>query len=156
MEDGSKQTIDLNGEYHYRVDAKGRLSLPASFRRVLSTELVVSFYPGSQSHPEDVYLNVFQEDDFNRWVDKIIAKRTSGDFDETISDHTRLRRVLKRLAVNVVVDAAGRIMLPTELRERAGIDHDVVVAGNGDRFEVWDVDKFQASVEEIELTSLFL
>ena len=43
-EEGNK-VVDLNSAYRHKVDAKGRMSLPASFRKVLSTDLVVTRNP---------------------------------------------------------------------------------------------------------------
>ncbi len=48
------------------------------------------------------------------------------------------------------VDAAGRMSLSAQQREKAGIDKDVVVIGNTDHFEVWDAsrwDEFQNSID---------
>ena len=38
----AKKTVDLNGSYSFKTDAKGRVSLPAKFRKVLSDDLVVT------------------------------------------------------------------------------------------------------------------
>ena len=42
MAEGVDKPIDMNGSYRHKVDAKGRMSLPAAFRKVLSEDLVVT------------------------------------------------------------------------------------------------------------------
>ena len=48
-EEGNK-VVDLNSAYRHKVDAKGRMSLPASFRKVLSTDLVVTSNQIGRAH----------------------------------------------------------------------------------------------------------
>ena len=45
MAEGVDKPIDMNGSYRHKVDAKGRMSLPAAFRKVLSEDLVVTLSP---------------------------------------------------------------------------------------------------------------
>jgi MraZ protein len=60
------------------------------------------------------------------------------------------RRRLFSGAVDLVPDRQGRIVLPVYLREFAGIDSEVVVAGMYDYIEVWDTSDWQQVREEIE------
>ena len=41
------------------------------------------------------------------------------------------------------LDAKGRVAIPTHLREHAGLDREVVVAGNFDHIEIWDAQRFR-------------
>jgi MraZ protein len=47
-------------------------------------------------------------------------------------------------------DKQGRVLVPTTLAKEAGIERDVVVAGVGDRLEIWDRDAWRAHVKEFE------
>ena len=140
-------TVDLNGEFRFKADAKGRVSLPAKFRKVLPIELVVTLDPDSR------YLMVFTSEDFNEWV-KDLMKATLGEFDSSSRKHLGMRRALKARAYDVQVDSAGRIMLPAEQRTTAGIDKDVVIVGNEGYFEVWDAKRYASDSEEFDLSSL--
>lgn len=60
---------DLLGEYSRKLDAKGRLSLPADFRRVLSEDLRVTPDPTNQC------LLVFETEAFSAWVDSLFASQ---------------------------------------------------------------------------------
>lgn len=141
------QTVDFNGEFRFKVDSKGRVALPAKFRKVLSKDLVVTL----ELADECIY--VFEIPDFNSWVQKLF-KDKFGDFHDTDRVHVGMLRKLKARARDVEVDASGRIMLPAEVRAAAGIDKEVVVVGGTGRFEIWDADRYEQANEEIDL-SLF-
>lgn len=140
--------VDLNGEFRFKVDAKGRVSLPAKFRRVLSTDLVVTL------NPKDECLYVFESTGFNSWVSKVFKDKFGG-YDETDDLHVRLRRKLKARAKDVEIDASGRIMLPAEAREVVGIDKDVAVVGNTGYFEIWDAKRYEWQDDDTDLRLLF-
>ena len=59
-----------------------------------------------------------------------------------------MRRVAYAGYVEVALDKQGRIQLPTHLRKSGRIDRDIVLAGVGKRFEIWDKDRFEALLEQ--------
>ena len=142
-----EHTVDLYGEFRFKVDTKGRLSLPAQFRKVLANELVVT------RDPLDEYLMVFEQQDYNAWVDRLLEDKL-GTFDSSNKLHLGYRRKLKRRANLVELDSSGRIMLPAAQREAVGITKDVVIVGNTGYFEIWDAERSDQMDEEIDLTSL--
>ena len=150
MEKTKRYTIAYRGlrsglhDFHFKVDGKGRMALPAKFRKVLSKDLVVT----PELTNECVY--VFETPDFNEWVEKLFIDRF-GEYKESDREHVKLRRVLKSRARDVEVDASGRIMLSPEVRAAVGIDKEVVVVGNTGRFEIWDADRFKAMSDEVDL-----
>ena len=148
MTEGKAQ-VDLNGEFRFKTDAKGRMSLPAKFRKVLSDELVVT------RDPEDEYIMVFEGEAFDEWVVSLFDNAFEGGYNPTNRKHQAYRRKLKSRALDVQVDAAGRIMLPAEQREAVGIGRDVVIVGNTGYFEVWDAKRYEAADAEIDLSDLF-
>lgn len=139
-----RHAVDLNGEFRFKVDSKGRVALPAKFRKVLSKDLVVTL----ELNNDCIY--VFETPDFNDWVDKLFADRF-GEYKESDAMHVKLRRKLKARANAVEVDASGRIVIPAEVRAAAGIAKDVVVVGNTGRFEIWDAQRYEAEDESIDL-----
>lgn len=143
-----KHIVDLNGEFRFKVDAKGRVSLPAKFRKVLSADLVVTL------NPQDECLYVFESAGFNAWVAKVFRDKFGG-YDETSELHVRLRRKLKSRAKDVEIDASGRIMLPADAREVVGIDKDVAVVGNTGYFEIWDAKRYRMQDDDTDLGLLF-
>ena len=146
--DEARKSVDLNGSFQFKTDAKGRVSLPAKFRKVLSDDLVVTC-----SLSKD-YLMVFDgQDSFNAWVDQIFLDKFGG-FNSTNREQLMLRSYLKGNAFDVQADSAGRILLPANLREEAGIQRDVAIVGNTGYFEVWSAERRNAAVETIDLASL--
>lgn len=148
MAEETEKVVDLNGSYRHKVDAKGRMSLPASFRKVLSSDLVVT------RNPHDECLYVFEPQAFSDWVASAFEDKF-GKFDSTNDQHVRLRRKLKARAVDVTVDTAGRVMLSAEQRAAVGIDKDVVVVGNTGYFEIWDAKRYDEQDEDTDLDLLF-
>ena len=59
-----------------------------------------------------------------------------------------MRRVAYAGYAEVMLDKQGRIQLPTHLRKSGRLDRDVVLAGVGRRFEIWDKDRFEALLEQ--------
>ena len=144
----ARTTVDLNGSYRFKTDAKGRVSLPAKFRKVLSEDLVVACALSGD------FLQVFDgQDSFNAWVDTIFADKFGG-YNSTSREQLLLRSALKGQAFDVQADSAGRILLPAELREKVGIDREVVIVGNTGFFEVWSEERRSAAVSEIDFANL--
>ena len=144
----ARKTVDLNGSFRFKTDAKGRVSLPAKFRKVLSEDLVVACSLSGD------YLMVFDgQDSFNAWVDGIFTDKFGG-FNSTDSKQLMLRSALKGRAFDVQTDSAGRILLPAELREEAGIEREVVIVGNTGFFEVWSEERRSIAMSKVDISSL--
>lgn len=140
--------VDLFGEFRFKVDSKGRVALPAKFRKDLSSDLVVSL------EPTDDCLYVFEAPAFNQWIDRLFED-SFGGFDAADKSQVLLRRKLKARADMVSTDSSGRIMLKPELRSEAGISKEVVLVGNTGYFEIWDADAYDATNSEIDLSALY-
>jgi MraZ protein len=119
------------GEYQHTLDAKGRVSLPRKFRDATGGRLVVSkgFEKSLAVYPVDVY---------ESFLDGLVS---GGDMTR---DMRAVRRHFTAGAAEVDVDSAGRISLTGSLREFAGLNKDVVVAGVGDHIEIWDAGAWAA------------
>lgn len=139
--------VDLNGEFRFKVDGKGRVSLPSKFRRALDKDLVVTLNLKGEC------LYVFESPEFNRWITQLLEENF-GSYKASETKQVNLRRALKSRARDVEVDASGRIMLSAELREAVGIDKDVVLIGNTGYFEIWDAKRYEQFDSEIDLSVL--
>ena len=146
--DEARTTVDLNGSFRFKIDAKGRVSLPAKFRKVLSEDLVVA-----RSLSGD-YLQVFDgQESFNAWVDGIFTDKFGG-YNSTSREHLLMRSALKGQAFDVQVDSAGRILLPADLRQKVDIDKEVVIVGNTGYFEVWSAERRSAVIDSFDFSAL--
>lgn len=139
--------VDLNGEYRFKVDAKGRMSLPSKFRRALDDDLVIT--PDLESK----HLMVFEQQDFNNWIESLFIDRF-GEYKPSSRQHQDLRRALKGRSFGIEVDNAGRILLPADQRAMVGIEHDVAIIGNTGYFEIWDAKRYDKKSAQVDVTEL--
>ena len=138
---------NLVGEYHHKLDAKGRVSLPSDFRKSLPKDLKVT------QAPKETCLYVFEPDAFDAWIDAIFASQ--GGYKATKLEHERGRRLLNSRATSVEIDSAGRISISADLRSKAELDKEVVIVGNSDHIEIWDAKRWDEFVNGFDLDSLF-
>lgn len=141
----------LTGAYPMSVDAKGRVTLPAVFRKQLVDEtnktiLLVPF---------DGCVNGFTREGFKAWVDGLFAY---GDhhFDPRNRKDVMLKRGLMGSAVEIDVDSAGRVALgkldvKPGTREKLGLVADVTVVGADDHFEVWNTEEWNRQQADFEM-----
>jgi MraZ protein len=127
----------FRGESRHKVDAKGRVSIPAGFRRVLeqgdpnwtdglNPDLVIVYGDEKRSYLECFTIEAIQE------IDAKIRRMPRA---------SKRRKALQRLyngqATPTNVDETGRLVLPIKLREKIGLDGEAFFIGNGDTFEIW-------------------
>lgn len=133
---------ELEGKYSHKIDAKGRLSLPADFRKVLSPELKMVPSPSGEC------LMVFEPDDYVAWLGSLFE--ANGGFNSASRQMTALRKILNSRVKTCEIDASGRINIPVEQREAAGLGKEVVIIGDADHFEIWDEKRWDAFCSEFD------
>jgi MraZ protein len=127
--------VKFLGSYTYQIDDKGRVSLPAAFRREAPDQrfvLVQAYPPALALYPELEWAGV--ED--------------------------RLRELLRHQpdarpyvlsvmagAVEVVPDSQGRILIPQRLKEAASLDGQALLVGAIDKVEIWNPSDFEVALE---------
>ena len=111
-------------EYSHSIDPKGRLIIPAKFRELLGEQFVVT-------RGFDGCLFVFEGEDWERFEEKLRALPMDRPEART------LERFFLAGAVEVEVDKQGRIPLPPSLIKHAKIEKEAVIAGVGNRIEIW-------------------
>ena len=138
-------------EYNHTVDAKGRLIVPSKFREQLGDEFVVT-------KGMDGCLFVYANDDWNAFEQKLTSLPLIN------KEARKFARFFLAGAAQVEVDKQGRILLPANLRQFAGLEKDVVLVGVGSRIEIWsrenwenmdadsDMDDIAATMESLGLT----
>ncbi|GAB2461781.1 division/cell wall cluster transcriptional repressor MraZ [Jatrophihabitans fulvus] len=127
------------GTHTPRLDDKGRLALPARFRPDLEGGLVIC-------KGQDRCLFVFPVAEFARFTESL---RNAPTTDKRVRDYGR---VLFASASNETPDGQGRITVPPQLREYAGLTKDCVVNGANTRIEVWDAAAWAEYLESAEST----
>jgi MraZ protein len=127
----------FKGTYQHRIDAKGRLPVPAAFRRALQatgSRLVVTLL--------DQCLAAYPPE---QWQQLEAQLRALPAFSTQVKALTRL---LESRAADCELDVQGRILVPAPLRQAAGLRQDVIVVGVLDRFEVWSPEAWSAFLGE--------
>lgn len=132
------------GEYTFKVDGKGRVSIPALFRRELEDgdpaasttgrpRMVIVYGADGQK-----MLRVYSHAGFQDLASAINARPRSDP----------RRAILQRLVLNKAhpteIDPDGRLVLPAFLRDRLGLGAEAYFAGMGETFEIWNPETFQA------------
>jgi MraZ protein len=125
------------GTHTPRLDDKGRLALPAKFRTELEGGLVIT-------KGQERCLFVFPMAEFSRITELL---RSAPVTQRSVRDYSR---VFFASASHEVPDGQGRITVPGQLREYAGLSKDCVVTGAKSRVEVWDAAAWQNYLDSTE------
>jgi MraZ protein len=134
----------FRGESVHKVDSKGRVSIPASFRRTLEegdpdfassniAQVVINYGVRANECLEGYSISGMEEIDANiRKVAAFSDERESLEF------------MFNTQSVYVQLDDTGRIVLSAKLRELFGLGDEVVFAGMNNRFQIWEPKAFEA------------
>ena len=124
------------GEYEHSIDTKGRLAVPAKFRPQLGDGLVVT-------RGFDRCLQVYPVEQWSKLALAVSALPVASPAAR------QLRRLLFSSAADIELDRQGRILLPANLREYAGIEDLAVVSGMNTYFEIWAKDAWETTLAGI-------
>jgi MraZ protein len=124
------------GQYSHSIDSKSRLTVPARFRAALASGAYI--VQGFERN-----LMVYTTDSFQR-----LAKRADT---HTMTDPEvrAMRRVVFGGAREVSLDSAGRILLPSFLKNYAALGSDAMIVGAGEYFEIWDPDAWETELVSV-------
>ena len=117
------------GEFQHSLDTKGRVILPARYRDQLAEGAYVTKGRGG-------CLSVFTPEEFEDVASQVREQSKRG------AKELNAARVFFSGALEVRPDKQGRVALPQNLREYAGLTRDVVGAGVFSRIEIWDRDRW--------------
>jgi MraZ protein len=120
----------FRGENPVTLDAKGRLAMPSRYRERLKERgnglLIATINRSDRS------LLIYPMADWEETEKRIMALPS---FDEA---NRRVQMLMVGHATELEMDAQGRILIPPNLREYAGLTRDAVLIGQANRFELWD------------------
>ena len=125
----------LIGEFEHSLDAKGRLIMPAKLREAIGDKFVVT-------KGLDGCLIAFSIEEWSNFEEKStslpLSNRNSREF----------TRFFLSGATECEIDKQGRFLIPTNLRETASLQKEVVIIGVGTRIEIWDKEKWNSYNDE--------
>ena len=127
----------LIGRYEYSLDPKNRLAVPPKYREALAKEKGRSFFLTSGM---EGCLYLFLPSQWERLLSDDLRAFSMADKEQ----ERAFKRKFFSEAVEVEVDAQGRVLVPQYLKEHAGLDSTVLVQGAGKRAEIWDAKRWAA------------
>ena len=131
----------LMGTYHHNIDAKGRMSFPTKLRDLLGGEFYVTKSINQKC------LTIYSKSEWEKLANKIAELPDSmGGLD--------IKRWLFSGAGELVPDKQGRVLIPSDLREFAGLKKDVVVIGLDDKAEIWDKELWDAQQSNMDMSAM--
>lgn len=127
----------FQGRYLHNIDTKGRVSIPASFREILSerydNKLVLTNH-------FDKCIIAYPPDEWEMIVEKSKALPMMK------KEVKIFQRYFISAAVEGELDRQGRILIPPTLREYAGLTKEVCLVGIGNKIEIWDRKEWDKAV----------
>ena len=120
------------GEYRHSIDEKGRLIVPAKLREQLGREFIAT-------KGLDKCLYLYPMDEWRHVEEQLRDKIMTDPASRGIV------RFFLAGAIPCELDKQGRVLVPAKLREYAGIDREVVLAGMLTRLELWDEKNWEAA-----------
>jgi MraZ protein len=128
----------FRGQFTHSIDAKGRVSLPARFRDALVASGDARFVLTPALF--DPCLHLYPMRAWEEFEQKI-AELPSLD-----PHIVRFRRLYVSAAIECELDRAGRVLVPPDLRERAGLTKETLWAGMGRMIELWSEERWAAAL----------
>lgn len=134
----------LRGRFDARIDGKGRLKVPASFRTIIEPlwggEFFVTSVGGDtvRIYPMPVYATLEQRLAEASTVEPVVS---------------RFRTHLNSYGQSATMDGQGRVLIHPRLRERAAIDGEVTVLGQQTFLELWNAQAFDQQLKDQPLSA---
>lgn len=131
------------GESHHKVDTKGRVSIPAAFRKVLASgdpdfseganpQVVVVYGDARRNYLECMTIKAM-----NKIQRKMLKMPPASP------QRRALQKMYSTQALVTSVDETGRLVLPAKLRNKIGISNEAVFAGTGENFQIWSTETYE-------------
>jgi MraZ protein len=120
----------FRGANNVTLDAKGRLAVPTRYREQLSERSNGRLIATVDRADRCLLIYPLPE-----WEEIELKLRRLPSLNKAVK---RLQRLMIGHAADIELDASGRILIPPNLREYAGLNKDAVLVGQGNHFELWD------------------
>ena len=140
----------FRGESLHKVDSKGRVSIPAQFRRVLE-EGDPDFKAGL--NPSCVLVHNQKSKKCLEGY-SISSIREVDDLVSELPRYSREREILERMlnaqSSYAQIDENGRLVLSVKLRKLINIATEAIFIGMGDKFQIWEPNAYESDMKQIE------
>lgn len=137
----------FRGEYTFKVDGKGRVSIPALYRRVIEAgdpdfsgsgrpQLVIVYGEDDQPFLEGYTPNEIEK--LEAKIERLPSSRLKR----------RLNRRVTALSLHTEIDPDGRLVLPIKLREKIGLQGEAIFVGTSGTFQIWNPEAYEAYLDQ--------
>ena len=126
----------FQGEFSHTIDPKGRIIIPTQLRSQVESGFVVT-------KGLDGCLWLVESEIWKKIEDEVMNMSFASQ------NARRLSRFLIAGAVDGDIDKQGRVFIPSNLREYAGLEKNVILSGVGSRLEIWDKTRYE-QITDIE------
>ncbi len=126
----------FRGEYNYSVDAKGRINIPAKFRKALSPEADETF---AICQAPNNCLRAYPQDAWEKYEDELASRP------QTL-EALRHQRLLRSTLTDSKLDVQGRISISAKQITVAGIKKNVTLVGHYGYIEIWDTEQYETYI----------
>lgn len=126
------------GEFSHKLDSKNRVMIPSEFR----DELGSVFY--ATKGPEKSLI-IYTKEEFNKKAEALL----------NLTENNKKNRAIKRLffssTIETSLDKQGRFLINKNLLDYAEIQKDVMIIGNNNNIEIWNVDNWNQYISDVEI-----
>lgn len=130
---------EFSGTYSHNIDPKGRVTIPAVYREMLGDHFTL----GMNNQFTAMALYPAQE-----W--QHISDRLNRIPDSDARGMAYVRLIKAYSYTNQALDGQGRLLLPSRLREKLGLEKEISFVGVGRMLEIWDTARFEAFCTQSE------
>ena len=135
--------MTFRGTFDHSLDAKHRLTIPAKFRASLADGVVLAPSPEIEAGaPRTVA--VWTPEGYDEFTRAVLSGLNPSE-----PRARELKRFYFNASFDTELDAANRVMIPSNLMGYAGLDKEVVVTGSGEGLEVWDRARHARNFEDV-------
>lgn len=128
------------GRFAHNMDAKGRLAIPQALRMELQATDKPPILTSCIDAPA---VGIYSQE---RWVE---IEQRLATMSQVQPEVQKIRRLIISGAEECAVDSQGRIRVPQHLRDYAGLTKQCLIAGMGERVEIWDRARFDQEIASI-------
>ena len=135
--------VEFSGNCLHTIDPKGRVTIPAAYREILSQGFTIGLNNQFQA------IAIYPKE---KWSEK--CEHLAHIPESDIRGTAYVRLIMGNSFPNCELDGQGRVLLPAALRQKTGMDKNIRFVGMGQYLEIWDDEKYaavsMASEESIE------
>jgi MraZ protein len=136
------------GDYSCKIDPKGRVLLPSTFKKQMPADARDSFVV-----KKDIYENCLILYTIDEWEKQNeLLRQKLNPYNK---EHSNFLRAYYKGSAEITLDSNNRLLLPKRLLDLVGIDKDIVLSGQDKKIEIWSKELYDSNeIKEEEFSNL--